>query len=157
MGTYLVVANRTAGCPELRDGLKTLQLRDPEAKCVLLVPATPARDVPGPQANRFHEAEAVAAGARAALEAEGLPVVEAFTGDGLPLRAIDDELRSNRRIYNGIIISTLPPGDSAWLGQDLPRRIERRWGLPVRHIVARSASSSVWRRGRSDLTPAGLS
>jgi hypothetical protein len=39
-------------------------------------------------------------------------------------------------VPNIIILFTLPPGLSRWLHQDLPRRVARRFGLPVRHVVA---------------------
>ena len=136
MGTYLVVANRTALSVELTEGLKTIKLRDPLAEFTLLVPATPAMDVAGRQTDLPERAQATVTEAKKVFERNGLSVVDAHAGDGLPLKAIDDEFQSGRRIYNGIVVSSLPPDVSNWLGQDLLRRIEHRWGLPVRHIVA---------------------
>ena len=34
-----------------------------------------------------------------------------------------------------MIISTLPPGLSRWIHQDLPHRLERRIALPVTHVI----------------------
>ena len=55
-------------------------------------------------------------------------------GDDSPLRAISDVLR--RQEFDEIILSTLPPGPSRWLKQDLPHRVVRSFNLPVTHIVA---------------------
>ena len=135
MGKYLVISNQTATSRELLQGLKALLSRDPEAQFVLLVPATPSYLKVGPQPDSHQTAEEVAATARSLFEAEQLTVLAAKTGDGLPMKAIGEEIMAGGRIYNGIVISTLSPGVSTWMQQDLPRRIERRWGLPVRHII----------------------
>ena len=135
MGRYLVVAHQTASSKELLDGLNTLKQRDPQAEFVLLVPATPSQQKAG-SADRQQSAEAVAQEAARAFSEAQLTVLKAKVGDGLPLKAIGDEMESGEQVYNGIIISTLAPDISTWVGEDLPRRVERRWGLPVRHIVA---------------------
>jgi cell pole-organizing protein PopZ len=41
-----------------------------------------------------------------------------------------------RRQFDEIILSTLPPGVSRWLGQDLPHRAEKQFRLPIQHVVA---------------------
>ena len=38
--------------------------------------------------------------------------------------------------FDEIILSTLPPGVSRWLKQDLPHRVERDFNLPVTHVIA---------------------
>jgi hypothetical protein len=48
--------------------------------------------------------------------------------------AIRDALRGH--VFDGIILSTLPPGVSRWLKLDLPHRVERDFGVPVTHVVA---------------------
>src|SRR5689334_8369278 len=55
-------------------------------------------------------------------------------GDANPVLAIADLVRD--REFDEILLSTLPPGPSRWLRQDLPHRVERRFGLPVTHVVA---------------------
>jgi GABA permease len=54
-------------------------------------------------------------------------------GDVRPMDAIADVLRHKE--FDEIILSTLPPGPSLWLRQDLPHRVERVFGLPVSHVV----------------------
>jgi hypothetical protein len=64
-------------------------------------------------------------------------------GDARPIAAIADALLRAR--FDGIILSTLPPGRSEWLRQDLPARVARRFGLPVQHVVATRANHEVSR------------
>jgi hypothetical protein len=60
--------------------------------------------------------------------------VEGDVGDQSPLTAIVDALRA--RQFDEIILSTLPPGISRWLAQDLPSRVRRVCAVPVTHIVS---------------------
>ena len=135
MGTYLVIANQTALSTELQDGLSTLKERDPEAQFVFLIPATPLPGVPGPQTNLVKHARQTITKVKRAWKKQNLPLLDAVVGSELPFKAIDDMMNSGR-IFNGIIVSTLPANVSNWMGQDLPRTVERKWGLPVRHIIA---------------------
>jgi GABA permease len=48
------------------------------------------------------------------------------------MQAISDALASQE--YREIIISTLPAGLSKWLRTDLPRKVERKFGLRVSSI-----------------------
>jgi hypothetical protein len=87
----------------------------------------------------------VEAAARARLD-EGLAAfrnvgVEATgeVGDANPVYAVSTALR-NRPFgddeWDGIIVSTLPPGVSHWLGLDVVSRIKREFDIPVTHVVA---------------------
>ena len=60
--------------------------------------------------------------------------VKGVIGDPNPMQAIADELLLSH--YQEIILSTLPAGGSRWLKQDLPHRVQRKFGLGVTHIVA---------------------
>lgn len=147
---HLVIAHQTALSPELIDYLQTMQAEDPEAAFVLVVPATPPseflhppRDAGAPAAhgrpqdNREGVATVAAADAEKALRLAGIAVLEARVGDGLPLKAIDIELRSGRHVYSSVLLSTLPAESSRWLGMDLVRQVQHRaHGLPVRHVIA---------------------
>ena len=133
MRRYLVVANQTLGGSHLIDKVRETLAAGPCAFHVL-VPATP----PGHFAT-WTEGEALAVaqerldtaltrfkelGAEAAGE----------VGDPDPLQAIADAMRE--RPFDEIILSTLPPGASRWLRQDLPHRVERSFSVPVTHVVA---------------------
>jgi len=46
----------------------------------------------------------------------------------------------NRPPFDEIVLSTLPPGLSRWLRQDLPHRIARTFELPMSTVTARAAA-----------------
>jgi hypothetical protein len=48
--------------------------------------------------------------------------------------------------FDEIVVSTLPTGASRWLGLDLPRRLEKLTGVPVRHVVAQVERDVNWER-----------
>jgi len=37
--------------------------------------------------------------------------------------------------FDAVIVSTLPPGVSRWLGLDAPTQIRRRFGIEVIHLI----------------------
>ena len=61
-------------------------------------------------------------------------------GDASPVKAIENELEHHQEKYDGIVISTLPLQRSRWVALDQPRRIERRFKVPVRHVVGHSVT-----------------
>ena len=130
----LVVANRTAESEELLDALRE---RREEGACVftLLVPATPhgvswAADMH----SGSPEAEAHMRAAIQRLRDAGLDVSDGKVGDPDACAAVQDEVNFNE--YDEVVVSTLPRHVSKWLKVDLPHRVERVTGLPVRHVVA---------------------
>ncbi len=133
--SVLVVANRTAESEEL---LAALTERAAEGPCAftLLVPATPhgvawAADMH----SGGEEAEAHKDRAVERMRAAGLEVVEGKVGDPDPVAAVEDAV--NFGSFDEAIVSTLPRHLSKWLKLDLPHRVERVTGLPVRHVEAR--------------------
>jgi len=129
----LIVANQTLTGPHL---LAEVLARKVSADCEfhVLVPASHPHDRPV-----WTEGQAIAS-ARAALAyalewfaAEGIDAT-GEVGDENPVLAVGDVI--NRERVDEIIVSTLPPGASKWLKRGLPHRIERRFGLPVTHVVA---------------------
>ena len=139
MQTYLVVAHRTLVGEHLLDHVRSLCAAG-EAQCrfYLVVPVTHPRD------HSWSEGEVDAAGRRRldeGLEAFRNLGVEATgeVGDANPVYAVSTALR-NRPFgddeWDGIIVSTLPPGVSHWLGLDVVSRIKREFDIPVTHLVA---------------------
>jgi hypothetical protein len=132
MRRYLVVGNQTLRSARL---LRELRARLAEGPCSfhLLVPAA------NPHVHAFWtegEAHAVAhqrlEEATARFADHGIAATGSV-GDGNPLNAVTDLLL--RMEFDTVILSTLPPGLSRWIHQDLPHRLERRIALPVRHVI----------------------
>lgn len=135
MRRILVIANQTLGGDHLARRVQAL-LREGPCLFHVLVPASP------PLHRAWTEGEALAA-ARERLEA----TLERFSAlgatvdgelgdpsDGTPIPAIRGVLE--REHFDLIILSTLPPGVSRWLGMDLPHRVSRLTDTPVEHVIA---------------------
>ena len=124
--SVLVVANQTADSPELIEALAERR-KAGDAEFTLLLPPLPGhRD----EARRRVD-EIVASWREAGLEASGT------VGDPDPVVAVKEEWDPGR--YDEVVISTLATGASKWLQIDLPHRVERTTGVPVRHVVASAA------------------
>lgn len=136
MRQLLIVANQTLPSEPLLHAVRGASAEEPTAFHVM-VPATPPR-----HHLTYTEGEARAlALARldetmARLHDLGVQV-SGEVGNEHPMMAITDAMRT--RTFDGIIISTFPVGLSRWLRQDLPHRAERRFGVPVTHVVAEPA------------------
>ncbi|HZQ86683.1 MAG TPA: hypothetical protein VFA83_17685 [Acidimicrobiales bacterium] len=134
MSRYLVVANQTLGSRELIAELEARRDRGPST-FHLLVPVTHP-------AGAWAEGQVQAAAtqrledAMRDLRAHGFDVDSGETGDVSPVRAIGDVLL--REQFDEIILSTLPPGPSRWLHQDVPHRVTRAYKVPMTHVVAHS-------------------
>jgi hypothetical protein len=129
----LVVANRTAECPELLEALKE-RAGEGECEFTLLVPATPhgiawAADMSAGQEEADRHRRAFVE----ELREEGIPLKDAKVGDGDPLAAVQDEC--NASDYDEVIVSTLPLHLSKWLHLDFPSKARAATGLPVTHVV----------------------
>ena len=132
----LVVANQTATGPALRDEILRRTKEGPHS-FTLVVPATPPHEH-----AVWTEEEATEIAQRqlaAALQTLGDTGAEitGHVGDASPVQAIADALLTNS--FDEILLSTLPSGVSRWLKQDLPHRVERRFGLPLTVVTAQSA------------------
>ena len=125
--SVLVVANVTAGSDELLEALKERASRD---RCAfrLLVPAT------GHGQGGREGAKARLQGALERFRAAGLEA-EGMVGDPDPIAAVHDAW--DPKLYDEIVLSTLPTGASRWLQVDLPHRVEKMTGAPVTHVVSR--------------------
>jgi hypothetical protein len=146
MRRYLIVANQTLGGDDLLQAVKS-RLDTDAAEFWVLVPATPVDHVPPiipmPVMGRTpnlpgssDEARRVA-GERLQAELQRLRAVGA-TVDGAvgppdPLDAVAETLAD--RQFDEVIVLTLPTHLSRWLHQDLPRKIEHRFHVPVTHVA----------------------
>jgi hypothetical protein len=131
----LVVANRTAGSPELLAALKERAAQG-EVKFHLLVPATPhGVSWMADMHSGNPEAEADVNAAVERLRGEGLDVDDGKVGDPDPVAAVEDAI--NFKEFDEIIVSTLPRTVSKWLRLDLPHRVEHATGKKVTHVEAK--------------------
>lgn len=138
MRRYLVVANQTLGGEHLAEKIRACLAAGP-SRFHILVPATQPVDH-----AVWTEGEARAIASRRleqALERFGEmgAQAEGDIGDERPLQAIADAVRD--RDFDEVILSTLPPGLSRWLRQDLPHRVERTFDLTVTHVVGEAEAS----------------
>ena len=154
MRRYLVVANPTLQGSDLRDELRQ-RIESGPSSVYVLVPNTTAADyhvdaaggvLPHPilwwwvtdYAGPATDEEATAQARErlnlilADLATLGVPV-EGDLGSSRPLEAMEKTFAE--RQFDEIIMATLPQRGSRWLGADLPRQAERRFGLPVTTIV----------------------
>lgn len=138
MKHILIVANQTAGGSHLSDLIRA-RIAEGPCRFRLVVPATPpAHHLTWTEGEARTLAVERMQEALIGLRGTGA-VVEGEIGDPNPLDALADAMLSRR--YDEIIVSTLPPGLSRWLRQDLPRRIQKRFGLTVTHVVAHPAQT----------------
>jgi bacterioferritin (cytochrome b1) len=141
MPRYLVLANQTAASPELTSVITEIIAQDSDTEFVLLVPATPVEDLLDWQDGDSEAvAKRTAEAAKEHLAGVGAKVTRTEVGDPSPVKAIENELEHHQEKYDGIVISTLPLQRSRWVALDQPRRIERRFKVPVRHVVGHSVT-----------------
>jgi hypothetical protein len=130
---YLVVGNQTLASDALRAAVLERARAGP-ASFHVVVPATPTRDH-----LMWSEGESTAVARRRlddalAWMAEAELAATGEVGDPSPALAAADALLYDE--FDEILVSTLPAGPSRWIRQDLPRRLARRTGIPVTHVVA---------------------
>jgi hypothetical protein len=148
--SFLIVANQTLGGETLVDAVRE-RIRQGPCEFWVVVPATPSSQLivrRSPGGSLMPAAEPASAGRSESDSTsdqrrldEGLARLyeagakaDGAVGDDSPLKAIGECL--TRQQFDEIILSTLPSGVSRWLRQDLPSRIQRKFGLPVTHIVS---------------------
>ena len=148
----LVVANVTADSEELLSAMRERSDLGPTS-FTLVLPPRRGGDQGRDQAQTRLE-HALDRARERGIEIDGA------LGHGDPMVAVSEAF--DPRLYDEIFVSTLPVGSSRWLQIDLPHRIARLTGVPVRHVVgheprprARSVSRPAPpRRGvLSPLTP----
>jgi hypothetical protein len=130
---YLIVANQTLTSPELRAAVRE-RLGAPPCRFHVVVPATPLKQqLAWTEGAARTVARDRLEAALAWLHTEGA-IATGSIGDADPVLAVLDALPRDQ--FDEIVVSTLPPGLSRWIHQDLPHRLARRTDLPVCHVVA---------------------
>jgi membrane protein implicated in regulation of membrane protease activity len=130
----LVVANETVGGSELRERIRAAVEGREGAEVLVVSPAlnSPLRHWVSDEDGARSAAQQRLEESTARLERDGL-AVRGTIGDGEPLQAIEDALRTFGA--DEIVISTHPPGRSHWLEQGLVEQARERFELPVAHVV----------------------
>lgn len=138
MRRYLVVANQTLLGEALLARVRECIAAGP-CQFHLVVPAThaPGRVMQTEGRDRAYALQRLRDGLDR-FRALGI-AVEGEVGDARPIDAIRDVML-HAGPFDEIIVSTLPPGISRWLHQDLPHRIQRTFELPTSMVVARAAA-----------------
>lgn len=130
----LVVANETVGASELSTLLRT-RAAGYDEDVLVVCPALNSKlrtwtsDEDGARGAAQNRLDATIASLRA-VDVN----VSGVVGDGDPLQALEDALRTFPA--DEIVISTHPPGRSHWLEQGVVAEAERRYDVPITHIVA---------------------
>jgi hypothetical protein len=134
MRSYMVVGNQTLDSPELAEAIRERVAAGPTS-FYLVVPATA---ISGGRLTVDEDAARAAAEDRLAatlnrLHAIGV-VASGEVGCEDPIQATRDGLR--RRQVDEVILSTLPPGISRWLGQDIPSKLKGSIEIPVAVVTS---------------------
>jgi hypothetical protein len=143
MSTYLVIAHQTANSPELLQALKEQAAADPAAEFILLVPETPKEFLLAETEGSPREvARRTAKEASDAYQSAGLYLRWTLISDQRPVVALETEIADHPGHYSAVFISTFPAGISRWL-EDYVLQRAQGVGLPVKHIVANSVTSTT--------------
>ena len=135
MSRYLIVTHQTARSPELQQKVADLIAEDPTAEFAILVPESASRDMSW-EGEHIDIARQQAEAAHYQLEQNvGAKVVRTTAGVEDPLKAIEAELKGHQD-YDKLVICTLPVGRSRWLRRDVIHNAQKKFGLPVIHVIA---------------------
>jgi hypothetical protein len=129
----LVVANETVGGPQLREEIRR-RAAAPEASVLVVCPAlnSPLRHWASDDDRARAQAKERLDLSLSRLAEEGVDA-RGEIGDGDPLQAIEDALRTFGA--EEIVISTHPEGRSNWLEQGVVSGARARFAVPVTHVV----------------------
>jgi GABA permease len=131
----LVIANETVGGAPLLDKIKQLASGSDDTAMVHVVsPAlnSPLRHLASDEDPARAAAQERLESSLGKLREEGIEA-SGEVGDGDPLQAIEDALRTFGA--DQIVISTHPEGRSNWLERGLVTQARERFAVPVDHVV----------------------
>jgi nucleotide-binding universal stress UspA family protein len=130
----LVVANETVGGSVLRRQISDSVAGRDGAEVLVVSPAlnSPLKHWVSDDGDARVAAQRRLDESLARLSGDGLNA-RGTIGDGEPLQAIEDALRTFGA--DAIIISTHPEGRSHWLEQGLVSQARERFALPITHVV----------------------
>jgi GABA permease len=129
----LVVANETVGGAELLGEIRERQ-SGRNVRVLVVCPAlnSPLRHWVSDEDKARHAAQERLDASLAAMRAAGIEAAGEI-GDGDPIQAIEDALRTFRP--DELIVSTHPAGRSHWLERGVVEKARERFDLPVIHVI----------------------
>ena len=129
----LVVANETVGGAELLETIRS-HATGRNARVLVVCPAlnSPLRHWASDEDDARRAAQERLEASLAAMRGAGV-AAEGEVGDGDPIQAIEDALRTFRP--DELIVSTHPPGRSHWLERGVVEKAQERFALPVTHVT----------------------
>jgi hypothetical protein len=129
----LVIANETVGGRQLREEVER-RAEGGAAEILVVAPAlnSPIKHWVSDEDDARAAAQERVNSSVTRLAETGLSV-RGEVGDGEPLQAIEDALRTFGA--DEIVLSTHPEGRSHWLEQGLVEEARRRFALPITHVV----------------------
>jgi GABA permease len=129
----LVVANETVGGQELLAEVRG-RAGDRRSRILVVCPAlnSPIRPWASDEDQARAAAQARLFASLGAMRAIGLQV-EGEIGDGDPIQAIEDAVRTFQP--DELVISTHPEGRSHWLERGVVAKARERFAIPITHVV----------------------
>jgi hypothetical protein len=132
MANILVLASETIGGAPLIEAVKERHAQG-DARFIAVVPQTRPRHGNVIYDDAVRDAAQVRVDlVTSFMQAEDI-AGQGEVGDPDPYTAAMDAIREHH--IDEVIVSTRPLASSGWLRRDLPERIERASGKPVRHVV----------------------
>ncbi len=129
----LVVANETVGGAELLAEIREHSVgRAAVVRVVCPALNSPLRHWVSDEDEARATAQTRLDESLASMRAAGIAATGEI-GDGDPIQAIEDALRTFRP--DELIVSTHPPGRSHWLERGVVEKVRERFDLPVTHVV----------------------
>ena len=128
MRTTLIVANQTLPSQALANAIDE-RIRSGVSSFYVVVPATPiGHGMTWDEETTRQEARQRLSRFLTHLVARGVEA-DGEVGDRDPVAAVRDASRG--RDIDEVVLSTLPPGISRWLGQDIPSKLRHNVSVPV--------------------------
>jgi hypothetical protein len=129
----LVVANETVGGPQLLETIRE-RIAGRDARVLVVCPAlnSPLRHWASDEDDARDQAQSRLDASLATMRGAGIQAAGEI-GDGDPIQAIEDALRTFRP--DELIVSTHPLGKSHWLERGVVDKARERFALPVTHVV----------------------
>ena len=140
MPAYLIVANQTLASPTLAAAVADRVARG-DASFHVVVPATPVTHrLTWDEVESNAAAEERLAAVLTRLRDLGAEAT-GEVGASDPVAAACDAVRSRR--IDEVLLSTLPPGISRWIGLDVPSRLRGSVSMPVTVITAQERAAAA--------------